>query len=59
MTDAQRHSLILGLIDRHTAANTVSRTQARNTLIKEGIYTKKGTLRVEFGGESKKSKRAD
>jgi hypothetical protein len=59
MTDAQRHSAILGLIDRHTTANTTSRAQARDTLIKEGIYTKKGTLRVEFGGESKKQKHSD
>jgi hypothetical protein len=57
MTDAQRRMAIIGLINKHTIANTVSRSAARNSLISEGIYTKKGTLRVEFGGVPKKAKK--
>jgi hypothetical protein len=58
MTDAQRRVAILDRIQKHTDANTVSRESARATLIEEGIYTKKGKLRVEFGGEPKKGKTA-
>ncbi|HEY5412578.1 MAG TPA: hypothetical protein VIJ94_17810 [Caulobacteraceae bacterium] len=58
MTSEKRHAAISKLIERHTAANTVSKAVARESLIKEGIYTKKGALRVEFGGESKKAKTA-
>jgi hypothetical protein len=56
MTDEQRHTAILTLISEHTEANTANKGAARDMLIKEGIYTKKGKLRVEFGGESKKVK---
>jgi len=58
MTDAQRRNAIESLIQRHTDLSTATRQQARATLISEGIYTKKGTLRVEYGGESKKNKNA-
>lgn len=58
MTDAQRRLAIQSLIAKHTAANTVSKAVARESLIKEGIYTQKGKLRVEFGGEPKKAKTA-
>jgi len=58
MTDAQRRAAIQTLIKKHTDANTTSQAVARASLIKEGIYTKKGNLRVEFGGETKKSKSA-
>ena len=59
MTDAQRRIAIKRLIQKHTAANTVSKAVARATLIDEGIYTKKGKLRVEFGGgEPKKARPA-
>lgn len=58
MTDAKRRSLIIGLIESHTKAMTVSKSAARESLIDEGIYTKKGRLRVEFGGGTKKAKTA-
>lgn len=58
MTDKQRRILIEKLIAEYTDKNTVDRRTARDTLINEGIYTTKGTLRVEFGGESKKTKNA-
>ena len=59
MTDEQRHTAILALIKEHTDANTQSKKAAREGLIKEGIYTSRGKLRVEFGGEQKKSKKAN
>lgn len=58
MTKAQRRDAILDLIQKHTDATTVDRRTARETLINEGIYTKKGTLRVEYGGASKKDRNA-
>ena len=58
MTDAQRRVAIQTMIKVHTDANTTSKAVARAALLSEGIYTKKGALRVEFGGESKKSKSA-
>jgi hypothetical protein len=56
MTAEQRRSAVLTLIERHTAAKTVSKAVARNSLIAEGIYTKKGQLTAEFGGKTKKAK---
>lgn len=50
MTDAQRRNAIKKLISEHTAAKTVSKKIARQTLIAEGIYTQKGELRAAFGG---------
>lgn len=41
-----------------TKRNTASPAAARASLIEEGIYTKKGKLRVEFGGKSKKGRAA-
>lgn len=53
MTDAKRNEKILEAIAKETARATESQKIARDTLISEGIYTKKGKLRVEFGGQSK------
>ncbi|MDO9473072.1 MAG: hypothetical protein Q7J28_08445 [Caulobacter sp.] len=58
MTNAQRRLAIKALIKKHTATNTVSKAVARKVLIEEGIYTKKGDLRVEYGGSPKKAKTA-
>jgi hypothetical protein len=58
MTDAQRRAAIQKLIADYTATYSVDKKTARDTLIKEGIYTKKGALRVEFGGKSKKARSA-
>lgn len=49
MTEEQRAKL-LKFIDEYTAKNTVSQKVAREALIREGIYTKDGNLRPEFGG---------
>jgi len=56
MTDAQRRTAIMGLIERYTAENSVSKNVARTALINEGIYTKSGKLRAEFGGALRKEK---
>lgn len=54
MTHSQRNQKILDAISEETKRALVSKKIARETLIKEGIYTTKGKLRVEFGGPSKK-----
>lgn len=54
MTHAQRNQKILEAIAQETERALISKKAARETLIKEGIYTTKGKLRVEFGGERKK-----
>jgi hypothetical protein len=48
---AERNKKILALIEEHTKEALTSRKTAREALIKTGIYTKKGQLRVEFGGK--------
>jgi hypothetical protein len=58
VTEAQRHAAIIALIDEHTRKNTVSKAAARADLIRSGIYTQKGQLRVEFGGPGSKRKSA-
>lgn len=50
MTDEKRRAAIKRLIAKRTAANTSSKAAAREALIKEGIYTQDGKLRVIFGG---------
>ena len=54
MTHAQRNEKILKAIEEGTTRALVSKKVARATLIKEGIYTAKGKLRVEFGGSGGK-----
>lgn len=54
--DQKRRDAILAMIDRYTAEKTVDRKTAREALIAEGIYTKKGKLRVAFGGPSRSRK---
>ncbi len=58
MTHAQRNQKILDAIAEETQRALSSKKAARETLIKEGIYTTKGKLRVEFGGGSKKARAA-
>jgi hypothetical protein len=54
MTNDQRNQKILEAIAKETARAVSSKKVARETLINEGIYTVRGKLRVEFGGDSKK-----
>ena len=56
MTHAQRNQKILAAIAEETARAVQSKKIARETLIAEGIYTTKGKLRVEYGGEGKKAR---
>jgi hypothetical protein len=56
MTTTQRNQKILEAIAEETQRALASKKVARQTLIKEGIYTTKGKLRGEFGGESKKDR---
>ncbi len=58
MTHNQRNQKILDAIAEETLRALSSKKIARQTLISEGIYTVKGKLRVEFGGESKKNRAA-
>lgn len=53
MTDAQRRNAIKKAIKRYTDEKSVTKKAAREALIEERIYTRKGKLRVEFGGASK------
>jgi hypothetical protein len=53
MTQTQRNAAIKRLLKTYTAANTASPDVARQGLIREGIYTKKGELRREFSGKAK------
>jgi hypothetical protein len=51
MTHAQRNQKILDAIESATKQAMLSKESARKTLIKAGIYTAKGELFPEFGGE--------
>jgi phosphosulfolactate synthase (CoM biosynthesis protein A) len=54
MTNAERNKRILKAIDAKTKRVIVSKKAARESLVEEGIYTKKGKLRAEFGGNGSK-----
>ncbi len=56
MTNVERNQAIRALIRDYTTRNTENRETARTALIKEGIYTSKGNLKVEFGGRGGKKK---
>ncbi len=52
-SDAQR-AAIKKMIERHTKAVTTSKKAARDSLIKEGVYTRDGKLAPSYGGPEKK-----
>ena len=54
MTHAERNERILKAINAKTKRVVVSKKAARESLVEEGIYTKKGKLRAEFGGSEPK-----
>jgi hypothetical protein len=56
LTDPKRRIALQTLIEKYTLDHTATKQVAREALIQEGIYTKKGALRVEFGGVPKKPK---
>lgn len=51
MTAEAQRIAIQKMIDRRTAAATRDRETARQTLIKEGVYTSMGALSANFGGK--------
>ena len=55
MTHAQRNEAVLRALQKYTEKNTATKTAAIKSLYDTGMYTKKGDLRVEFGGKSKKA----
>ena len=52
-SDAQR-AAIKQMIETHTKTVTVNKETARDSLIKEGFYTKDGRLAEQYGGGDKK-----
>lgn len=55
MTSDKRRAAIIGLIEHYTETHLATAATARAALINEGIYTKAGRLRAEFGGSGKKT----
>ena len=57
MTQTERNARILQAIDDRTREALTSKKTARDMLLSEGIYTRAGKLRVEYGGKpTKKAK---
>ena len=55
MTIAERNQKIIKLIEARTKRGLKSKKAARDILIADGIYTKKGNLKKEFGGRGSAS----
>ncbi|MDR6127629.1 hypothetical protein QE361_000416 [Sphingomonas sp. SORGH_AS802] len=55
MTSEKRRAAIIGLIEQYTETHLATPDTARAALINEGIYTKAGKLRAEYGGSGKKT----
>jgi hypothetical protein len=53
-SDAQR-AAIKKMIEQHTKTVTTDKQTARDSLIKEGFYTKDGNLTEQYGGGKKKT----
>ena len=58
MTNEERRAAILKAMEAYAVANTVSKAAARASLVRAGIHTKEGKLRVALGGEPRKSGKA-
>lgn len=58
MTLEQRSEAILRALAERSKRTLASPETARAALIKDGIYTKNGELRVKFGGTRKSAKTA-
>lgn len=56
MTDEQRRAAVRKMIRDYTAEHGKTPESARKALISEGIYTKAGNLRAEFGGKQRTKK---
>jgi hypothetical protein len=55
MTSEAQRAAIKKMIERHTKIVTVSKETARESLIKEGVYTQDGKLTPPYGGKEKKA----
>jgi hypothetical protein len=51
MTNDAQRAEIKRMIETHTKNVTTDRETARNSLIKEGVYTRDGKLKEEYGGK--------
>jgi hypothetical protein len=58
MTQTERNARILQAIDDRTREALTSKKTARDMLLSEGIYTRAGELRVEYGGAPAKKAKA-
>ena len=56
MTNDAQRAAIQQMIQRHTQAATSDKQTARDSLIREGVYTPKGQLSADFGGKKSASK---
>ena len=56
MTKPERNAKIIKAINERTKRGLRSRAAAREMLIAEGIYTKAGNLKAEFGGKGWRQK---
>lgn len=54
MTSEAQRAAIKKMIERHTKKVTASKEVARDSLIKEGVYTRDGKLTPSYGGKEKK-----
>jgi hypothetical protein len=57
MTSEAQRAAIIEMIDKHTEKVTVSKTDAKRSLVEEGIYTKRGKLSAHYGGRKKTTSR--
>lgn len=55
MTNEAQRDAIRRRISDHTQAATANKETAKQSLIKEGMYTEEGKLTVQYGGEEKPS----
>jgi hypothetical protein len=55
MTSEAQRAAIIKMIEQHTKTVTVTKEAARESLIKEGIYTRTGKLSARYGGARKKT----
>ena len=54
MTSSEQRAAIKKMIAQHTKEVTTSKEAARDSLIKEGVYTRDGNLTPSYGGPEKK-----
>lgn len=52
MTDAERKAILARLAKANKDAQSLSREEARQRLIKEGLYTEDGRLSARYGGKA-------